>query len=118
MLKLDHISEATKLLCENQIDSAEQLIAYTNDQQQQISDLSEERQELRKKLRRKDETRNQAAIRERIHGISDQLKELRKEVALGNEIYNRSEIMERQLETMEQDEKDQGKDVKKHEYRR
>lgn len=117
LLRLDHISEATQLLCNNQIDSAEQLVAYKNDQQQQISLLSEERQELRKKLRRKDEARNQAAIRERIHGISDKLKELRKEVALCNEIYNRSEIMERQLETMEQEEKDQGKDVKKHEYR-
>lgn len=118
LLKLEHITKAAELLCENQIDSAEQLLLCKENMQKNLQQLMRKRQDLRKLLRRKEGSERKEEIQGAIQEQSIQIKTLRQKIRLCDEILERSEVLEQKLEVIENEEKNQGKDVREDAYRR
>lgn len=105
--KLDAISEETKLLIRNRIDTAEQLFSYHDEIEQKMESLVTSRKELYRLSRtaavKADEGKT-AEIKSRIAAISKELAGLRKELALCNGIAVRSGIIKEKIKTVREDE--------------
>ena len=105
--KLDAISEETKLLVQNRIDTAEQLFSYRSEIEQKMESLVTGRKELYRLSRtaavKADEGKT-AEIKSRIAAISKELAGLRKELALCDGIAVRSGIIKEKIKTVREDE--------------
>lgn len=104
--KLDQYLEDYKLLCDNKIETAEQLISFRNDLTAKITELEAERSAIRHKLRRVKTPENDAALKEQAKEITKQITPLRKQRQSSMRILERSiptiaEALEkeRQIET-------------------
>ena len=105
--KLDAISDETKLLVRNRIDTAEQLFSYQDGVKQKIEALTADRKRLYKQARTvavKSDEGKPAAIKERITAISKELSRLRKEVLLCDGIAERSGIIKEKIKIVREDE--------------
>lgn len=105
--KLDAISDETKLLVRNRIDTAEQLFSYQDGVKQKIEALTADRKRLYKQARTvavKSDEGKTAAIKERITAISKELSRLRKEVLLCDGIAERSGIIKEKIKIVREDE--------------
>lgn len=105
--KLDAISEETKLLVQNRIDTAEQLFSYRSEIEQKMESLVTSRKELYRLSRTtavKADEGKAAEVKSRIAAISKELAGLRKELALCDGIAVRSGIIKEKIKTVREDE--------------
>lgn len=96
LAKLDAISEETKLLVRNRIDTVEQLSSYKEGLEAKIESLTADRKALYRKQRTvsvKTDDDALARVKEQITAISNELSVLRKEVRLCEDIAIRSGVI-------------------------
>lgn len=118
LAKLDAISEETKLLVRNHIDTAEQLFSYKEGLETKIESLTADRKALYRKQRTISVKSNDDAlgrVKEQITVISKELSALRKEVRLCEDIAIRSGVITEKIRAVREDEQSQGKENKRDE---
>ena len=118
LAKLDAISEETKLLVRNHIDTAEQLSSYKEGLETKIESLTADRKALYRKQRTvsvKSDDDALARVKEQITAISKELSALRKEVRLCEDIVIRSGVIKEKIRAVRKDEQSQGKENKRDE---
>ena len=114
LLKLDKITQETRLLGRENISTDEQLFSYKESVLSQIENLTDDRTHLRKKARTKMSDDELSKVKEQISTVSDKIQELNKEVRLCDDIAERSKVMEQNLETIRaEEEKQQRKEQKR-----
>lgn len=118
LAKLDAISEETKLLVRNHIDTAEQLFSFKEGLETKIESLTADRKTLYRKQRTvsvksDDDALNR--VKEQITAISRELSALRKEVRLCEDIAIRSGVIKEKIRAVREDEQSQGKENKRDE---
>ena len=113
LAKLDAISEETKLLVRNHIDTAEQLSSYKEGLETKIKLLAADRKALYRKQRTvsvKTDDDTLARVKEQITAISRELSALRKEVRLCEDIAIRSGVIKEKIRAVREDEQSQRKE--------
>ena len=100
LLKLDKITQETRLLGRENISTDEQLFSYKESVLSQIKTLTDDRTHLRKQLRKKLSDDELSKVKEQISTITGKLWTLRKEVGLCDDIAERSKVIEANLETV------------------
>lgn len=118
LAKLDAISEETKLLVRNHIDTAEQLFSYKEGLETKIESLTADRKALYRKQRTvsvKSDDDALGRVKEQITVISKELSALRKEVRLCEDIAIRSGVITEKNRAVREDEQSQGKENKRDE---
>ena len=100
LLKLDKITQETRLLGRENISTDEQLFSYKESVLSQIKSLTDDRTHLRKQLRRNLSDNELSNVKEQITAITSKLWTLRKEVGLCDYIDERSKVIEANLETV------------------
>ena len=118
LAKLDAISEETKLLVRNHIDTAEQLSSYKERLETKIESLTANRKALYRKQRTvsvKSDDDALVRVKEQITVISKELSALRKEVRLCEDIAIRSGVIKEKIRAVREDEQSQGKENKRDE---
>ena len=114
LLKLDKITQETRLLGRENISTDEQLFSYKESLKGQIKTLTDDRTHLRKIARTKMSDDELSKVKEQISTVSDKIRELNKEVRLCDDIAERSKVMEQNLETIRaEEEKQQRKEQKR-----
>lgn len=104
--KLDQYIDDYKLLCTENIGTAEELSAFREDISGQIRDLEVQREQIRNRIRRAPEE-DKPALKEQAKDITVQMTPLRKQLRQAERIMERSEkifallTQERQMETKE-----------------
>ena len=118
LMKMEAITQETRLLCRNHIDTAEQLCSYKGSLETEMSALLQKRKELYSKSRRISGEEKEA-VKAELSDISGRLKVIRKEVRLYEGIAARSDTLKEKLQTIRADEKEQQrKELMKNEHRR
>lgn len=115
LAKLEQISRETRLLCRCHIDTDEQLFSYKGSLQEQMTQLSKERQRLRYQCRSIREEERLAEVKAEISGLTARIGELREEVVLCDGIAARSGLIRQKIQIVRQ-EKKQGKEEVSHEH--
>ena len=118
LAKLDAISEETKLLVRNRIDTAEQLSSYKEGLETKIESLTADRKALYRMQRTvsvKSDDDALTRVKEQITAISKELSALRKEVRLCEDISIRSGVIKEKIRAVREDEQSQGKENKRDE---
>ena len=100
LLKLDKITQETRLLGRENISTDEQLFSYKESVLSQIENLTDDRTHLRKQLRKNMSDDELSKVKEQIKTITDKLWTLRKEVGLCDDIAKRSKVIEANIETV------------------
>ena len=119
LLKLDKITQETRLLGRENISTDEQLFSYKESVLSQIKTLTDDRTHLRKIARTKMSDDELSKVKEQISTVSDKIRELNKEVRLCDDIAERSKVMEQNLETIRaEEEKQQRKEQKRNDKSR
>ena len=117
--KMENISQETKLLCVNKIDTSEQLFSYQSQKKEEMQDLMTTRKHLRYRLRRKTLTEEEKQeLKHEIADLSKQIEALRKEVILCDDIADRSQVIKEKIEIIQQNEQPKRKEEKVNEHRR
>ncbi len=116
LMKMEAITQETRLLCRNHIDTAEQLCSYKGSLETEMSALLQKRKELYSKSRRISGEEKEA-VKAEISDISGRLKVIRKEVRLCEGISARSDTLKEKLQTIRADENEQRKRLMKNEHR-
>ena len=80
-MKMEAITQETRLLCRNHIDTVEQLLSYKGSLESEISELTEQRKGLYSQSR-KASGEEKEAVKARLSEITERMKFLRKEVRL------------------------------------
>ncbi len=88
--KLDEYLADYKLLCDNKIDTSEQLILFRNDLTAKISELEDERSAIRNRIRRAKTPEEDAVLKEQAKEITKQISPLRKQRQSSMRILERS----------------------------
>ena len=118
LMKMEAITQETRLLCRNHIDTTEQLCSYKGSLETEMSALLQKRKELYSKSRRISGEEKEA-VKAEISDISGRLKVIRKEVRLCEGISARSDTLKEKLQTIRADENEQRrKELMKNEHRR
>lgn len=118
LLKMEAITNETRLLCRNHIDTAEQLLSYKGSLETEMKELTEQRKGLYS-LSRKTGGEEKEAVKAQISEITGRLKTIRKEVRLCEGIEARSGILREKLQVIRADENEQRrKELMKNEHRR
>ena len=115
LAKLEQISRETRLLCRCHIDTDEQLFSYKGSLQEQMAQLSKERQRLRYQCRSIKDEEHLAEVKAEISSLTARIGELRGEVVLCDGIAARSGLIRQKIEIVRQ-EKKQGKEEVSHEH--
>ena len=119
LLKLDELSEQTRLLGKHGIQTDEQLFEYKSSVENEIKSLTADRTHLRKKIRTKIDDAELSQAKEKISQITEKLRKLRKEVKLCDGIAERSGVLKSNLEqVLAEEEKSKGKENRRYEQRR
>lgn len=118
LMKMEAITQETRLLCRNHIDTAQQLCSYKGSLQSEIAELTEQRKELYSQSR-KASGEEKEAVKARLSEISERMKFLRKEVRLCEGIEARNDALKEKLAIIRADENEQHrKELMKNEHRR
>ena len=119
LLKLDKITQETRLLGRENISTDEQLFSYKESVLSQIKSLTDDRTHLRKQLRRNLSDDELSNVKEQVAAITSKLWTLRKEVGLCDDIAERSKVIEANLETVRvYEEKHERKEQNRNDKRR
>ena len=118
LMKMEAITNETRLLCRNHIDTAGQLLSYKGSLETEMKELTEQRKGLYS-LSRKAGGEEKEAVKAQISEITGRLKTIRKEVRLCEGIEARSGILREKLQVIRADENEQQrKELMKNEHRR
>ena len=117
LMKMEAISQETRLLCRNRIDTVEQLLLYKGTLETEKTDLLQKRKELYSKSR-KTGGEEKEAIRSQLSDLSKRLSVIRKEVRLCEGIEARNAALKEKLSTIRADEEQQRKELMTNEHRR
>ena len=118
LMKMDAITNETRLLCRNHIDTVEQLLSYKGSLENEMAELTEQRKGLYSQSRRISGEEKEA-VKARLSEITERLKVIRKEVRLCEGIEARSDTLKEKLQVIRADEKEQQrKELMKNEHRR
>ena len=117
LMKMEAISQETRLLCRNHIDTVEQLLLYKGTLETEKTDLLQKRKELYSKSR-KTGGGEKEAIRSQLSDLSKRLSVIRKEVRLCEGIEARNATLKEKLSTIRADEEQQRKELMTNEHRR
>lgn len=98
LLKCDLYSEEAKLLSRYGIATEEELISFMDKKTGESKEVSEERDELRKLIKRNIPPEEKEVAKGRITSLTGKLKEIRKELRLSEDIKARSKDVEKNLE--------------------
>ena len=133
LMKMDAITDETRLLCRNHIDTAEQLLSYKGSLESEMQELTEQRKGLYSQSRKSvgketpcgdtsmpcGNNEEKEAVKARLSEITGRMKTLRREVRLCEGIEARSGTIKEKLQTIRADEnKEKGKELMKYEHRR
>ena len=88
--KLDEYLADYKLLCDNKIETAEQLISFRDDLTAKITELEGERSVIRNKIRRAKTPEDDVALKEQAKELTKQISPLRKQRQSSMRILERS----------------------------
>lgn len=102
LIKLDRISAEVRLLCQNKIDTADQLRDFRAGKEQDVAQLCDQRRKMYNRLRRCPESEKEE-LKQQIAALSPKIKTLRKEVLLCEKIEERSLIMKNRIAAERQD---------------
>ena len=117
-MKMEAITQETRLLCRNHIDTAQQLLSYKGSLETEIAELTEQRKGLYSQSR-KANGEEKEVVKAQISEITGRLRTARKEVRLCEGVLARSGTLKEKLEVIRADEKEQQrKELMKHEHRR
>lgn len=117
LIKLDAITQETRLLAVHRIDTAEQLSSYQSELEGRIADVTSLRKQLYRKQRTVAVKSDEAASKEvstAIATLSKELSQLRREVKLCSDIAVRSGVMLEHIQTVRKDEYSQRKEQNEH----
>ena len=115
---MEAITDETRLLCRNHIDTAGQLLSYKSSLESEMQELTEQSKGLYSQSR-KSVGEEKEAVKARLSEITERMKTLRKEVRLCEGIEARSDTLKENLKVIRADEnKEKGKELMKHEHRR
>lgn len=103
LMKMEQISRQTRLLCRENISTADELKSYTESRELEVERLTDRRDQLRKEIRRKIPDEQKSLCRKQIGEITEQLKVLREEIKLCRDIEKRSEEVREKLETVDEE---------------
>ena len=118
LMKMEAITQETRLLCRNRIDTVEQLLSYKGSLETEKTDLLQKRKELYSRSR-KTGGEEKEAIRSQLSDLSKRLSVIRKEVRLCEGIEARSDILQEKLQVIRAEkQKQKRKELVKNEYRR
>ena len=98
VVKLDKTLKEYKFLCENHIDSPQELVSFMEEKREQISALEKERQTIYNRNRHKKSGELNAEARE----ISAKIKPLREELSLAKAVMEKIPKLKEVLETERQ----------------
>ena len=117
LMKMEAITQETRLLCRNRIDTVEQLLSYKGSLETEKTDLLQKRKELYS-ISRKTGGEEKEAIRSQLSDLSKRLSVIRKEVRLCEGIEARNATLKEKLSTIRADEEQQRKELMTNEYKR
>lgn len=117
LMKMEAISQETRLLCRNRIDTVEQLCSYKGTLKTEMTVLLQKRKELYSKSR-KANGEEKETVRSELSDISKRLSIIRKEVRLCEGIEARNDTLKEKLSTIRADERQQRKELMTNEHRR
>ena len=117
LMKMEAITQETRLLCRNRIDTVEQLLSYKGSLETEKTDLLQKRKELYS-ISRKTGGGEKEAIRSQLSDLSKRLSVIRKEVRLCEGIEARNAALKEKLSTIRADEEQQRKELMTNEHRR
>ena len=117
LMKMEAITQETRLLCRNRIDTVEQLLSYKGSLETEKTDLLQKRKELYS-ISRKTGGEEKEAIRSQLSDLSKRLSVIRKEVRLCESIEARNAALKEKLSTIRADEEQQRKELMTNEYKR
>lgn len=106
LMKLEAISQETRLLAVNRIDTAEQLVSYKAGLDEKIGTLTDQRKQLYRARRTVAVKSNEArceAVSAQIAAISKELSQLRREVKLCEDIATRSGVIREKIKAVRED---------------
>jgi hypothetical protein len=117
LMKIDKISKEITLLCRYRIDTGEQLFSFKAGLTEEIKSLTDQRQELRNKIRRPKDEATVTEVKRQISVLSTRIGEIRKEVGLCDDIAARSQQIKDKMTTVRQEQTRQieGKEKNRHE---
>ena len=107
LLKSDQYSEQAKLLSRYHISTEEDLSLHQEDAKAKMADISEKREELRRKVRRKLPEAEITKTKEEIVQLTTELKQLRREIKVCDQIRERSGHVKENLKTIDRDRRKQ-----------
>lgn len=117
LMKMEAITQETRLLCRNRIDTVEQLLSYKGSLETEKTNLLQKRKELYS-ISRKTGGEEKEAIRSQLSDLSKRLSVIRKEVRLCEGIEARNAALKEKLSTIRADEEQQRKELMTNEYKR
>ena len=119
LMKMESITNETRLLCRCHIDTVGQLCSYKSALEHEMEGLISHRKELYSKSRSVHDGEKKAEIKSELSDISKRLKVIRKEVRLCDGITARSGTLKEKLKTIRADEQEtKRKELNKDEHRR
>jgi hypothetical protein len=117
LTKLNQIVKETRLLGTYHIGTDTELFLFQQKRKDEMEQLSERREKLRKQSRTKAGKEKAEELREEIAGLTGEIRKCREEVVLCDKIAERSQVMKEKLRTV-QSERLQGKEENSHEHGR
>ena len=114
--KLNQISQETKLLCTNHIETSEQLFSYQDEKKRLLERRMQYRKHLRYQLRAKTRPETEKEdIQKKIRILNQEIATLRKEVGLCEDIAKRSEVIQDNVKiTRNEPQRMKGDDTNEH----
>ena len=99
--KLDRLIEQQNLLCDNDIESYEQLEQFSSSCKDELSELTKARDILRNKLKvatRSGDEKEENEIREHISNLSVMIKKLRRDIVICDRIEKQKPVIDERIE--------------------
>lgn len=104
LMKVDKITQEIRLLGHENISTDEQLFSYKKSVIDQIEVLTQDREVMRKQLKKNLSDDELSIVKQDISSITSKLRTLKKELKLCDGIAQRSKVIEHNLSVIEQDE--------------
>ena len=99
--KLDRLIEQQNLLCDNDIESYEQLEQFSSSRKDELTELTKARDILRNKLKvaiRSGDEKEEDEIREHITNLSVMIKKLRRDIVICDRIEKQKPVIDERIE--------------------
>ncbi|MBR3596028.1 MAG: relaxase/mobilization nuclease domain-containing protein [Clostridia bacterium] len=99
--KLDRLIEQQNLLCDNDIESYEQLEQFSSSRKDELTELTKARDILRNKLKvaiRSGDEKEENEIREHISNLSVMIKKLRRDIVICDRIEKQKPVIDERIE--------------------